>query len=816
MPESKASRLGKPARPKAPADHVTSSGTILAPAVQPRPNNLPADLTRFIGREQEIAEVKRLLASTRLLTLSGSGGVGKTRLALRVAAECLDQYRDGVWLVELAPVADPTLVPKTVAANLGLTEQSSTPLSRLLVERLGPKQLLLVLDNCEHLIQACSALVETLMRRCPGLRVLATSRQSINVPGETTWRVPSLALPPAASRPIAEILARYDATRLFGERAVATLPSFTVTDATAAAIIRICTHLDGIPLAIELAAARVSLLSPDQIDDRLGDRFRLLTSGSRTALPRQQTLRATLDWSFSLLSEPERVLLRRLAVFAGGWTLEAVEAVCADDVEPSPQNLVSHDVLDLLAGLVDKSLVIVDENGESRRYRLLETMREYGWEKLHLAGEERLLRNRHRDWFLALAEEGDVEVRGFGQARWLARLEREHDNFRAALGWCLGDGQADEYGLRFAGALAWFWRLCGHIGEGRRWLDLVLARSNAGDVAFRSRALNGAGFLAHAMTDPTTAIRFFTESLDLVRESGDQMAIGWAWHGLGRIAELEGDSDRTTVAMNESLAAFQSSGDVDGQAYALFFLGRVAQQQGDYDRASSLYAESLRKGQQIGDTWLAAWTLIFQGSLADTNGDVERAGQVYRESLALFQQIQATWGIADCLWRLAVLAARQGQLARAAQLFGAEQNLFVRMGISTPAYRASRDRELAATRSALGEARFDQLIAEGYALTQDEAVSLGRANADRTPSREVQIANAAPLSSAPLTRREQEVAILIARGYSNREIASALIITPRTADTHVRNIFTRLELHSRAQVATWVAENHLLTSANDP
>jgi non-specific serine/threonine protein kinase len=397
------------------------------------PTNLPISLTSFIGREREIAEVTRLLAGppseSRLLTLTGAGGCGKTRLALRVAGEALGDFPDGVWLVELAALADPALVAGAVAMAVGVREVPGRALTESLVDHLRDRTLLLILDNCEHLVAAAAGLADVLLRSCPRLRVLATSREPLGSAGETIWRVPSLTLPPlsAADAPLLEPLTRYEAVRLFVERARAAVPAFAPSAENAPALVEICRRLDGIPLAIELAAARVRVFSAAQIAARLDDRFRLLTAGPRTALPRQQTLRATVDWSYDLLAEPERALLRRLSVFAGGWTFEAAEAVAAGD------GIQTHAVLDLMAQLVDKSLVIAEEQRGAVRYRLLETIRAYARDRLLEAGEAERTRDRHLAYFLGLAEEAEPRLRGAEERVTLDRLEAEHANLQAAL-----------------------------------------------------------------------------------------------------------------------------------------------------------------------------------------------------------------------------------------------------------------------------------------------------------------------------------------------------------------------------------------------
>src|SRR5579884_1260938 len=493
-------------------------------------HNLPVQLTSFIGREKEMEEIKRLLSTAHLLTLTGSGGCGKTRLALQVAADRVEEYADGVWLVELAAIADLGLVPQTVAVALGVSEEPNRPLGETLANYLRPKSLLLVLDNCEHLLTACAQLADTLLRTCPKVRILASSREGLGLLGEALYHVPSLSLPDEKRLPTLEQLSQYEAVRLFVERAVLSRPDFAVTAQNAASVVQICSRLDGIPLAIELAAARARALAVEQLAQRLDDRFRLLTGGSRTALPRQQTLRATIDWSYDLLSQAERTLLRRLSVFLGGWTLEAAEAVCADASHAPPRAaamgagehaaapleagsrenaggpVAAEAVLDLLSRLVDKSLVLVEESAEAEaRYRLLETVRQYSRDRLMESEEARDLRCRHRDWFLTLAEGAERRLRGPDQVAWLNRLAQEHDNLRMALEWCRAEEDAGaEAGLRLAGALWRFWRVRGYLSEGRERLEAALAQASASErTAQRAKALYGLAALAWGQGDYT-------------------------------------------------------------------------------------------------------------------------------------------------------------------------------------------------------------------------------------------------------------------------------------------------------------------------
>ena len=468
------------------------------------PNNLPVQVTSFIGREKEIEAVETLLSKTRLLTLTGSGGCGKTRLGLQVAADVLENYPDGVWLIELAPLADPALVPQAVAQALNVSEEPGKPLLPTLVAALKAKRLLLVLDNCEHVLDACSRLVDALLRACPGVGVLASSREGLGIAGETVYRVPSLSLPDPKQTATPASLNLYEAVRLFVDRARAALPGFVVTNANAPALASVCHRLDGIPLAIELAAARVRSLSVEEINNKLDNRFRLLTGGSRTALPRQQALRALIDWSFDLLNAQEKMLLCRLSVFAGGWTLQAAEAVGVGE-SLTGESIEDWEILDLLTSLVDKSLVLAQTQRETTRYGLLETVRQYVRDRLTESGESLVVRTRHANYFLTLAEEVKPKMRGMEQVQWMGVLEEEHDNLRQALAWYAEDAQDAEAGgkgLRLAAALFELWKTHGHLSEGRERLHTLLAHPTRQEpTSARAQALAEAGWLAYMQDD---------------------------------------------------------------------------------------------------------------------------------------------------------------------------------------------------------------------------------------------------------------------------------------------------------------------------
>ncbi len=671
----------------------------IAPTIVEKPgsagHNLPAPLTALVGRDDKLSELKGLLGSSRLVTLTGAAGCGKTRLALEIAWNLVETFPDGVWLVELAPLTDPALVPGAVATALGVHEGIGQPIQATLVSWLRSRVVLLVLDNCEHLIDTCARLADALLRSCPDLRILATSREALGIAGEVGWRVPSLTVPPTTVSQTLDQLASSGAVRLFLDRAAAVLPSFVLSEQNADVVSQICRRLDGIPLAIEMAATRVSALSVEQIARRLSDSFDLLTRGDRSALPRQRTLRATIDWSYDLLTGPERILFRRLAVFAGGFMAEAAEAVCAGE------GLVVSDVLPVLVSLVDKSLVQALEDGNDVRYRLLETLREYGWERIAQANEGEALRNRHCDWCLALTERLDPDLWGVDATTALRVLETENDNLIAALEWCRqGDASA---GPRLAANLWWFWVRRGRLTEGSRWLKIMLDLAPE-QAQSRASALMGAGVLARDQGDMSEATSFLEESLRLNRQAGNHegTALGLTWIGLQSL--VEGDYDRAKLHLEESLTVgrsvtnrrvagfalgflsrlalcagdaagakkraeemlsyFLEDGNPLGIAVALHDLGDVAAAEGDYPRARVYLTDALARRRDIGDPRNLAYTLSSLGELARLEGDDANARALLDEALGIFRDTGA-WERGGTLASLGDLARLEGDLARA-------------------------------------------------------------------------------------------------------------------------------------------------------
>jgi predicted ATPase/DNA-binding CsgD family transcriptional regulator len=812
------------------------------------PTGASLPLSSFIGREREFAEVQRLLADTRLLTLTGPGGVGKTRLALEVSRELnsAETFADGVWFAGLAPLADAALVPQSTAAALGVREEPGRAVLETLQESLRARRLLLVLDNCEHLVEACADLADTLLHACPHLTILATSRESLNIAGETVWPVPPLSVPARADTWSPDELLRLEAVRLFVERAQSAVPNFALTDANAIAIAEICARLDGLPLALELAAVRVRLLGPDQIAARLADRFRLLTGGARTALPRHQTIRALVDWSYELLPDAERTLFGRVGVFSGDWSLEAAEAVGGGgEIEPGT-------VLDLLGRLVDKSLVMAqppNPRGEVR-YRLLETLREYALERLTAESAVTAARRRHARYFLELVERADTRLWAGDETGAVGSIEPEHDNVRAALRHLLASAEADT-AARLAGALGMFWFFRGHFNEGRAWLREVLAQFEAvgpsvspsatyakvlhadgrlahgqGDYAAAERRLNAAlaiwrrledrvqmanalfllGRTALGRGERAAAQTLFLESLESAEAAGDAWVESLARLWMAQLAFDDGDDDAARAWAEQVLAGVEMAGSHRNACFALRLLGGVEARQGNSDRARKLLETSLAHGREVG-RWLAAWPAVEFADLLIEQQEHNEARALLREALSTYRDAGDREGVASSLEGCARLAARVGRATQAVHLAGAAAALRVAAGTPARGQRTTFDRRLAEARATLGPRAADAAWAEGLSLPPPQAAAEALALLDT--SEEGQPARG-PAQASPLTPREREVAALVARGQSNRAIAGALVITEATVERHIGNVFAKLGLASRAQLAVWALEHGLL------
>jgi predicted ATPase/DNA-binding SARP family transcriptional activator/DNA-binding CsgD family transcriptional regulator len=782
---------------------VSSSRVSARSSETPSPHNLPALLTSFVGRQEDMLGIQRDLSMTRLMTLTGAGGSGKTRLALEVARDLTGSYPDGVWLVELAPLSDPTLVSRAVAAALGLREQSGTSLLQALRVHLASRRMLLVLDNCEHLVDAAARLAKDLLGACPELKILATSREPLNVSGETIWPVPPLSLPDPEVLTV-EGLMGAEAVRLFVERACSRLPAFELTEENARAVASVCLELDGIPLAIELSTTRMGVLAVEQIAQRLRASPGLLSGGDRTVAPRHQTLRATLDWSYELLGTDEQALFRRLSVFAGGWTLEASEAVGAG------YGIEEGEILDLLSQLVSKSMLVVE--GDGLRYGMLEPIRRYGMEKLGAGVEADAVRRRHACWYFELAREVEPWFGGARQEVWLEQLEREYGNLRAALSWSLERGEVD-HGLWFGGALAEFWYMSGNLGEGRRWLEAALAEcGDAPPTPARIKALVRAGWIAWEQGDYTSSVAMSEEGLMLAREIGDMANEVAALTNLGFAALLSDDLERAPALAEEAIALGRTLGDSGGVARALLITGLATVARGDHKHALEVHEESLALARKAGDDVAAALSLGM-GVLASLGQSaVQLAQTLCEQSLRCPLHPRILNVFAFQLRAAATLAAAQELPSRSARLWGAAESLQKTIGAAlSPVELHVHEPYIKVARQNLGEVVWEAALTEGKAMTVEEAQAYAESE-ERKRSRRVSALKAPQQSrqhDQGLTRRQREIALLVARGLSNRQIASELTISENTVANHVASIAKKLNAPSRSRIAVWMTERGL-------
>ncbi len=836
-------------------------------------SSLPAPLTPLVGREQEIAAVCALLwrPEVRLVTLTGTGGVGKTRLALGVAAAVNADFADGICFVALAPLIDPGLVLSTIAQALGVQEQGSRPLLEGLQDHLREKQLLLLLDNFEQVVSAAPVVAELLVA-APRLRVLVTSRTSLHLSGEHEFVVPPLALPDLRNLPPPDRLRQYGAIRLFVARAQAAHSAFVMTGENATAIAAICQQLDGLPLAIELAAGRSKLFTPQALLSRLRNRLKLLVGGAQDLPLRQQTLRGTIAWSYDLLGQDEKTLFRRLAVFVGGCTLEAAEAVCI------AQGDLLIDVLEAVAALVDKSLLRQETQADGQpRLLMLETIREYALERLAASGEAEAVRRQHAIFFLRFSEEAEPKIRGAEHFLWRTRLEVEHDNLRAALRWTL-ESQEAEMGMQLAFSLVAFWRASNQDREGRNWCEQVLAQpGTSARTAARAMALLAAGAMTMFQGDLPQAQLLLEESIAIGREVGRaakrtlalalallaygallqgnlgaarELAeegvrlfreVGEAWgtalalNHLGRATLELGDPVAARPLLEESAALFRA-GNMQRLAMPLNTLGRVALRQGDDTGARAYCEEALAVARATGDELFIAEALAQLGTVALHVGDSGQATELYQQSLTLIWTRGYRECIAEDLAGLAATASLLGQPERAARLFGAVEALREVSGIRlSPLPRADYDRAVEGIRAHLDEATFAQAWEKGRAMPLEQAIAEALATQDEPPTgtkfpqvNEEETSSVVPpgtpLSQSPralsprralkqhfggLTSREREVACLVAQGKSNRAIADELVVGVSTVEAHITHIFTKLGFSSRAQIAAWAVDKGL-------
>lgn len=625
-----------------------------------RPNNLPVQLSSFIGREDTMKEVKNLLGQSRLLTIIGSGGAGKTRLAMQTGADMIDDFANGVFIAELAPVLDPSLAVQSVMNALEVKEEHGKAPAETLLEHLKDKELLLILDNCEHLIDECANLSELLLSKCLKVKLIATSREALNCSGERIFLIPALSVPDSAVKFTPEHLTQYEAVRLFIERAISVNPGFRINNENAPALAEICRRLDGIPLAIELAAVRINVLPVEKICAKLDDRFKLLTGGKRTALPRQQTLKAMIDWSYDLLSEHEKLIWSRLSVFNGGWTLESAEKVCSDE------KIESYEILDLLCSLTDKS--IINYSAEKDRYFMLESLKQYGEEKLKEAGRTGEIISKHLDYYMELSEEAEPKLKSSESKIWLEILESDHDNFQTAIIRSVYDNEWEKVS-RLAGALGRFWKIRGHQSTGRKLLDSVLGNEKEISKPVLRKILSWSGILSHDQGEYETSLNYHNRSLIISKELNDKTGIAGTLNSLGAIESDMGNNEKAQEYYCESLALRKETGDKFDIARSLNNLGSAAYELGDFEKAQKFYNESLEIKRSIGDQYSVAETLSNLGNIAYAQGKYEQPQNFQEECLALNREVGNKNGMADSLNNLGKTKYTLGKYEQAREYY---------------------------------------------------------------------------------------------------------------------------------------------------
>lgn len=761
-------------------------------------HNLPVQATALIGREREIERTLHLLdrPEVRLLTLTGPGGTGKTRLALQLAAEQIDTFADGIWFVNLAPVSNPTLVASTIAQTLGLSEAGSTPLLDSLKTYLRGKHVLLLLDNFEQ-VQEAAPLVADLLAATSTLKILVTSRAALHLSGEHEYAVPPLALPDPKNLPPLERLTQYEAVRLFIQRAQAVKADFEVTTANAPAVAEICVRLDGLPLAIELAAARVKLLPPQAMLARLQSRLTLLTGGARDLPHRQQTLRNTIDWSYSLLTPAEQILFARLAVFVGGRTLEAIEAVC------NTGDALAFDTFDGVASLVDKSLLAQQEGADDEpRFVMLETIHEYARERLVESGDAALRSQQHAEYFTQLAAKVYSHARLSETAQWAEQLELEHDNIRAALTW-LSQGDHKEAYMRLATSLWFFWSTQGYIHEGRMWLEAGITDDQSIPPLVRADVFAMAGELARWQGALATARIYTEQALALYRMLDNHVKIAATLHDLGCVMQLQDELVFAQQLHEEALALRQAIGDKKGIAHAMNGLAEVARMQGDYQRSRELHEAILVLMRETGDLEGVLFTLHCLGQIAQKQGSYTKANQLLTKGLQLALERKDKTEAICFLAAFAEVAEATYQSSRAARLCGAV-DAFLQLFHSTLEYdAASYGQARASVQAKLGDAAFNAAYREGQAMTFDTAMAYVL---EPTPIS----AELPPTLPAGLSGREAEVLRLVAQGLTNAQIAEKLVLSPYTVNAHLRSIYGKIGVSSRAAATRWASDQHLV------
>jgi non-specific serine/threonine protein kinase len=768
---------------------LPAAGTIAPPVVGR--GNLPAPITSFVGRRRELEEIRAALDDGRLVTLSGVGGVGKTRLALAAASELTPRFPDGVWVVDLAALADPALLPHTIVDSLGISQRSARDPMTTLAEFLRRRRLLLILDNCEHLLDRAAEVVDALLRAADRLQVMTTSRQRLGVTGEIVVRIAPLEVPSGPDVPAAVSAGQYTALRLFEERAATVVPYFVIDHRNVDAVTRVCQRLEGLPLALELAAVRLRVLPINDLAARLEDRFALLVEGGRTAPARQRTLRATVDWSYELCTRAEQLLWARCAVFSGTFDLAAAEAVCSDDDVPAAA------VLDTLASLVDKSILTAEQGSGSARFRMLETIREYGLERL--GDDAHDFRVRHRDWYLRLISTACAEWFGPRQRSWCDRLRVEQPNLRTAIDFSIADKDEADAGLELVGR-PWFLWVCLFLAEGRHWLDRALA-STDGYSANRLRALTTAAYVASMQGDREAAEDLLRQGAEGHELNPDPRTSAYLLHTTGLYA-LFFDAPHCAQTLTDALGSYEQVGVVaDLREVARIQLGLSRIFSSEVAEAAALFEECRDRCQAAGEEWLLSYALYGLGLARFAEGDLTAAADWVAQSLRIKRAFGDSLGLAMALDLIAWIRAEQGANAPAATLLGAAAHLWQTFGVElfgSSHWLAYRRRCEARTRAGLGSA-FDAAVELGAGLTIDAALQYAFAP-EPPPGAQGRT------TATDLTRREWEVAVLVAEGYANKSIATELHVSQRTAETHVQHILTKLGFSSRAQIANWVGE----------
>ncbi|MFC9790362.1 protein kinase [Rhodococcus sp. NPDC127528] len=757
--------------------------------------NLPVELSSFIGRRIELTEAKRLLSASRLVTLTGIGGVGKTRLALRVAAKTQRDFSDGVRWIELGELRDGALLEGVVGAALGLRPQSTRPLREALVDFLAPKQLLLVLDTCEQVVDSAAKLSEILLRACPKLRILTTSREVLGIGGEAVLRVPSLTIPDPYRDTSLHGMRSSDAVGLFAERAAAALPGFELTEDNTTTVTRICRYLDGLPLAIELAAARLRALSPEQVLERLTDRYALLTRGSRGTPTRQRTLHLCVDWSYELCTPAEQQLWAQLSAFAGSFEIDAAEQVCRFELGPDG-------LLDVVTALVDKSILIPEEAGTAVRFRMLETLAEFGRDKARESGEFTDLRRRHRDWYRKLAIDAEAEWISARQLDWIDRLDREQPNLREALEYSLTEVMDSDSALSFVAALQLFWLSLGQLDEGLYWLDRALTVRPAIVSEVRAKALHRGCVTAELRGDFAAATALVAEAQALAEQTTDLRVHTFVEFTQGRYGVFIGDLVQAGARLERSYDAFAAQGDLYAQVTALLYLGWARELQHDLAGALDCYEKVIAITESHGESVIRSHALSATAVAVWRQGDRDRAMQLLQEALRLARRRRDPLAAATSLESLAWVVSGTGNSRHAVVLMGAAQALGQVAGSTTvvfPNLQSYHEECEQNALRALGQRAFEAAHRDGIALDLDAAVAyaLGEDATTKTPTRGQWTA---------LTKRESQVADLVAEGMTNKAIATRLVISARTVDGHVEHVLAKLGFTSRAQIAAWVVE----------